>query len=185
MKVPHHLSKANVAELSQALSVRHFEIITSIIKRANYCKKGFANSSFKSFDIYPHNLSFLNLFWKRLSILILDTFDLMLKSSALRPYSIWRTLYLSGSNIKKKKSTVTKDLLKEMASVFWDKLPQYERQPKSKFSIGWLEGFKACQVLKNKSYIEKQKQLIWWQLKKNYRKKKRQLSSMIKKLSTI
>ena len=50
--------------------------------------------------------------------------------------------------MEKKKATVTGDLLKEMASVFWDKLPQYEGQPKPKFSIGWLEGFKARHSIK-------------------------------------
>lgn len=50
--------------------------------------------------------------------------------------------------MEKKKAIVTGDLLMEMASVFWDKLPQYEGQLKPKFSTGWLEGFKACHSIK-------------------------------------
>ena len=99
MKVPHHLSLANVAELSNTLSVRRLEIITSIMKKINYRKKRFANGFFKNPGIYSHNLLFLNLFQKHLRISILKLFGLMLKGIALRPRSIWKKFYLSGCNV--------------------------------------------------------------------------------------
>lgn len=60
----------------------------------------------------------------------------------------------------KKKATVTGDLLKEMAAMFWEKLPQYARQPKPKFSTVWLEGFKAPNSIKGSGSMAKPEQLI-------------------------
>lgn len=56
---------------------------------------------------------------------------------------------LSGNKgWSKKKATVTGDILKEMAATLWQKLPQYAGQEVPKFSIGWLDGFKARHNIK-------------------------------------
>ena len=57
-------------------------------------------------------------------------------------------LFKWQQRMEKEKATVTGDLWKKMASVFWEKLPQYEGQPKPKFSTGWLEGFKTRHSIK-------------------------------------
>lgn len=59
-----------------------------------------------------------------------------------------KALFEWQQRMEKKKAIVTGDLLKEMASVFWDKLPQYEGQLKPKFSTSWLEGFKVRHSIK-------------------------------------
>ena len=47
-------------------------------------------------------------------------------------------------------ATITGDILKEMARVFWDKLPMYRDLPVPKFSSGWLEGFKQRHHIKRR-----------------------------------
>ena len=41
-----------------------------------------------------------------------------------------------------KNATITGDILREMATLFWSKLPQYASIETPKFSVGWLIGFK-------------------------------------------
>lgn len=43
----------------------------------------------------------------------------------------------------KKEITITGDILKGMAKVFFNKLSQYRDESESRFSTGWLDGFKA------------------------------------------
>lgn len=50
--------------------------------------------------------------------------------------------------MKQKKATVTVDILKEMAAVLWEKLPQYAGEEVPKFSTGWLDSFKARHNIK-------------------------------------
>lgn len=50
--------------------------------------------------------------------------------------------------MEQKKVTVTGDILKEMAVVFWEKLPQYVGQEIPKFSTGYFDGFKARYSIK-------------------------------------
>lgn len=53
--------------------------------------------------------------------------------------------------MQKKKAVITGDLLKAQASIFWNRLPQFEDIPEPKWSNGWLEGFKKR--FKIKEYI--------------------------------
>ena len=42
----------------------------------------------------------------------------------------------------RKEATITGEILKEIAAIFWSKLPQYADEEQPKFSTGWLDGFK-------------------------------------------
>lgn len=50
--------------------------------------------------------------------------------------------------MEQKKAIVIRDILKEIAIVLWKKLPQYIRQEIPKFSMGWLNSFKARHNIK-------------------------------------
>lgn len=50
-----------------------------------------------------------------------------------------------------KNATVTGDILREMASIFWKKMPQYSDEEPPKFSSGWLTGFKNRHGIKQYS----------------------------------
>ena len=58
----------------------------------------------------------------------------------------WPDLELSlfewQQRMQNKEATITGDILKRMAEVFWKRLPQYADVEMPKFSNGWLEGFK-------------------------------------------
>lgn len=107
---------------------------------ANCPKKLFTNGYLKSSEICPHSPPFPNL--------LSETFK-HLDTGTTRPdvnrqrtpawVDLGNALFEWQQLVEKEKATVTGDLLKEMTSVFWEKLPQYK--PRPKFSTGWLEGF--------------------------------------------
>ena len=47
-----------------------------------------------------------------------------------------------------KEAAITGEILKGMALVFWNKLPQYSDEPQPRFSTGWLDAFKARYKIK-------------------------------------
>lgn len=54
---------------------------------------------------------------------------------------------------KAKKSIIRGNILKKMAIILWEKLLQYIDQNILKFSIKWLDNFKArCNIKKYKQY---------------------------------
>lgn len=138
----HHLSPANALGLSRMSNIRHIEIINSIIKVASHHKKLFANGYFKSFDICPQIQPFQSPLSKTFKHLNTGTTRPDVKRQRTPAWvDLENALFEWQQCIEKNKATVTGDLLNEMASVLWEKLPQYEWQPKPKFSTGWLEGF--------------------------------------------
>lgn len=60
---------------------------------------------------------------------------------------------------REKKAIIIRDLLKKMASVFWNKLLQYKRQPKLKFSTDWLKNFKVYHSIK-KYWLYKKAEIV-------------------------
>ena len=50
--------------------------------------------------------------------------------------------------MQQKRATITDDILKGMALIFWDKLPQYADAPQPRFSTGWIDAFKARHQIK-------------------------------------
>ena len=48
----------------------------------------------------------------------------------------------------RKNATITGDILREMAAIFWTKLSQYAGQESPRFSVGWLTGFKYRHQIK-------------------------------------
>ena len=50
--------------------------------------------------------------------------------------------------MQRKEAAITGDILKKMANLFWDKLPQYQNVERPKFSTGWLDAFKKRYKLK-------------------------------------
>lgn len=145
MKVQHHLSLANAVELSRMSNVRHLEIITSIMNAANDVREWFL----QKFRHLPSQSTISESLSKIFEHLDTETTQPDVKRQRTPAWvDLENALFEWQQRMEKKKATVTGDLWKGMASVFWDKLPQYEGQPKPKFSTGWLEGFKARHIIK-------------------------------------